>query len=136
MADPFSISAGVITVVTAALQSSKSLYETVQSFRHHDRTVRGLLEEVAALVNVLESLKDAIDSNNSIISLLENPVRQCSQICREFEELLLKCSSSGPRTSFRGWAKMKYMAGDIRNFTDTLAVYKSTIAIVLGSVTM
>lgn len=134
MADPLSITSGVIAIVTAALQASKTLYETVQSFRNHQRTVKQLLAELAALSDVLESLESLASQDETMFLPLKRPLVQCRQACSAFGALMLRCSrhSGGSRTSFRDWAKLRYMDSNIAGFTGMLAGYKSTISIALA----
>lgn len=70
MADPLSVSAGLLAIVTATIQSSKALYQAVQSFRSHLRTIRQLLDELAALNGALRSLEGLVsDDDSSFLSL-------------------------------------------------------------------
>lgn len=132
------VASGVVTPLTAAIQSSKSLYETIQTFRAQGRKIRDLRNELEGLFQVLESLKDVVDKDDRILSLLMLPVLHCTQACREFEIILVKCSkhSGGSRTSFRDWTKIKYMGGDIDDFKNVLAGYKSTLTIALCSLNL
>lgn len=137
--DPLDISCGVFTLLTRAIQAGKSLHETIQSFRNYERTIRDLRSELESLIQVLESLKDVITDEGPIVSMLKLPVLCCHQTCQEFNAVIIKCTkhaSAGSRTSFRDWAQIRYMGGDIRDFKDMLSGYKSTIAIALGSLNM
>lgn len=138
MSDPLRIASGVLDPLTAATQSSSSLYQILQSFQDSERTIRTLRDELDALIHVLESLKAVFNDDDPILTPLTLPVRRCSQACQEFEADLLKCCelAGGTRASFRDWAKIKYLGGDIRDFTYMLAVYKSTIAIALENLNM
>ncbi|PTB78670.1 hypothetical protein M440DRAFT_1352315 [Trichoderma longibrachiatum ATCC 18648] len=140
--DPLTISSGVFHILTGALESSKSLHETVQSFRNHERTIRELCSELESLIHVLDALRDILvtsDEDGPVVSMLKNPVLRCHQICQEFNAVVIKCtrhSSAGSRTSFRDWTRIRYMGGDVRDFKDMLAGYKATIAVALGSLNM
>jgi hypothetical protein len=135
MADPLSITASVLAVVTAAIQSTKSLSATVKRYKDRDKTLDRLHHEAEDLTAVLSSLKEALDSDESISALLEGPVDRCSQVCREFQDAMEKFGGK-TKTGLRDWTKMEFMRGDIRDFTDTLASYKSTIMVGLGIITM
>lgn len=135
MADPLSISASVVAVVTVAIQSTKSLAATVKRYKDRDKTLNRLQHELEDLTNVLSSLKDAADSDKSLLALLEGPVDRCSQVCREFEDAMQKFTRKS-KTGLRDWAKLEFMRGDINDFIDTLASYKSTIMVAVGTVTM
>lgn len=133
------MSSGVPTLLIAAIQAGKTLHETIQSFRNFERTIRDLRSELESLIDVLENLKSVVVTDEGpIVSMLKLPVLNCHQTCQEFNAVIIKCTkhSASSRTSFRDWAQVRYMGGDIRDFKDMLAGYKSTIAIALGSLNM
>jgi len=134
MADPISITSGLVALAAFAFQSSKSLYQVVQSFKSSRKAIRELKEELEALDGVLQSLHQAAGDSDADLTGLELPVLRCGKACTDFEAMIVKCTahSGGPRTSFRDWAKLKYMGGDIVGFKNMLAGYKSTISIALG----
>lgn len=133
--DPLSITASVLAVVTAAVQSTRSLYETVKRFKERDKTLHRLQNELEDLANILDSLAQVTDSEMSMLELLQNPINRCSQVCREFEQSM-RVFSGKSTTGFRDWAKMEFMRGSINEFIDTIAGYKSTISVGLGTITM
>lgn len=135
MADPFSITASVLTVITTAVQSTKSLHETVKRFKDRNKTLRRLQDELDGLVNILDSLTQVTNAEVSMLELLQGPIDRCSQVCREFEQSM-KVFSEKSKTGFRDWTKMEFMRGDINEFIDTIAGYKSTISVGVGTITM
>jgi len=134
MADPISVTSAFLTLVGFALQSSTALYQTVRSFQTSRRSIRELKEELEALSGVLQSLNDVAETTDADFTALKLPLLQCSKTCTDFEALIVKCTqhSGGARSSFRDWAKLKYMGDDITSFKNMLSVYKSTISIALG----
>ncbi|UKZ72727.1 hypothetical protein TrVFT333_000361 [Trichoderma virens FT-333] len=137
--DPLGMSSGVPNLLIGAIQASKTLHETIQSFRNYERTIRDLRSELESLIGVLETLKTVVTTDEGpMISMLKIPVLCCHQTCQDFNAVIIKCTkhSAGSRASFRDWAQIRYMGGDIRDFKDMLAGYKSTIAIALGSLNM
>ena len=135
MADPLSIAASSLAVITTAVETTKSLYATVKRFKDRDKTLRRLQDEVGDLTHILESLQQAINSEESMVILLRDPVKRCSQVCHEFEQSMVAFSGKS-KTGFRDWAKMEFMKGDINEFIDTVAGYKSTISVGLCTVTL
>lgn len=134
MAEPISLASGLLTLATFAFQCSISLYETAKSFQSHQQRVRDLIEELGALSAVLSSLTETVNSLRDIdFSALKVPLLRCGSACQDFEKEILKCSSrsSGNRTSFRDWAKLRYTGEDIDGFRRSLAAYKLTISIAL-----
>jgi len=138
MADPVSAASGILTIVVFAFQSSKCLYEAVSSFQSNQRTIRDLKEELEALNEVLEFLRQTATDTDGDFTSLELPLRRCGRACEDFRKVIEKCTehSGGSRTSFRDWAKLRYMGDDITGFKNVLASYKSTIIIALGDANM
>lgn len=132
MADPLS---STISVVTGAIQSVKSLHETIKRFKDRHRTLSKLQNELDDLTNILENLTQAINTESSVMKLLQGPIDRCTKVCTDFE-LSMKAFHEKSKTGFRDWAKMEFMRGDINEFIDTIAGYKSTIAVGLGTITM
>ena len=134
MGEPISLASGLLTLATFAFQSSITLYDTIKSFHSHLRRVCDLIEELEALSNVLGPLIDIVDNNTDTdLSALKLPLLRCGNACKDFETELLKCSSrsSDSRTSFRDWARLRYMGDDVDGFRRLVAGYKLTINIAL-----
>lgn len=131
MAEPLSIT----TSVTAAIHSTKSLYETIKCFEDRSRTLRRLQEELQDLANILDSVTQVNNTEISILALLQRPTDRWSQVCREFEQSI-KVFSRKPKVGFRDWTKMEFMGGDINEFIDIIAGYKSTISVCLATINM
>jgi hypothetical protein len=135
MAELIGLSSGLVALVTFALKSSTLLYDTVQSYRSHPKNVRDLKEELEALGAVLQALSATVEqTKDTDFTALKLPLLRCGNACKEFDEVIAKCSSrsGGSRTSFRDWAKLKYMGDGIDEFRRMLAGYKSTINIALA----
>ncbi|KAL4733494.1 hypothetical protein BDV11DRAFT_210170 [Aspergillus similis] len=135
MADPLSITASMLAVITAAVESVKSLHSTVKRFKDRDKTLRRLRNELEDLTNILGSLGDVINADMPMLALLQGPVERCSQLCREFEQAM-EVFGRKSATGFRDWAKMEFMKGDINEFIDNIAGYQSTINVGLGTITI
>ncbi|KAE8422383.1 hypothetical protein BDV36DRAFT_231608 [Aspergillus pseudocaelatus] len=135
MADPLSVTASAVGIITVAIQSARSLVETIKRFRDRDKTLRRLQDELKDLTNILDALAQVNKSETSMLSLLQDPVTRCSQVCCEFEASM-KAFGAKSKTGIRDWAKLEFMRGDINEFIDTIAGYKSTISVGLGTITM
>lgn len=135
MADPLSITASVVAVITTAIQSTQSLYETVKRFKDRDRTLRRLQNELEDLTGILGSLSEATSAETSMFELLERPIVRCSELCGEFERSLEDFIKKS-KTGIRNWRMMEFMGGGINEFIDVVAGYKSTISIGLGTLTL
>lgn len=104
-----SISA-ITSLVTLALQSSITLYQTVQSLQSRDKVIRKLRQEVEALQAVLQALAESICSFEVDLTALTQPLMRCNNACNEFNTLIMKCTphSTGEWSSKRdetglGW---------------------------------
>ncbi|RDW75434.1 hypothetical protein BP6252_06576 [Coleophoma cylindrospora] len=138
MAEALGIASGLVALATFALQSSQVLYQTLSSYQSNNKVVRDLKDELESLENVLHSLNDIAATNEREFAPLANPLLRCGNACREFQDVVTKCSrrSDGAKVSARDWLKMRYMGNDINGFRNILAGYKSTIAIALAGVNM
>jgi DNA repair ATPase RecN len=135
MAEPVSITASLLAIITVAIQSTNTLKEVVQRFKERNKTLRRLQDELEDLSKILNLLKSAVDTDASVLALLEGPVGRCSKLCREFEDSI-KAFAAKSKIGFRDWTKMEFKRGDINEFIETLAGYKSTISVGLGTITM
>lgn len=133
--DPLSITGFGVATVTAAIQSIKSLKNTVTRFKDRDKILARLRHELEDLSNILDVLIGADESGVSTQALLEGPVSRCNQVCREFDTAM-QAFGGKSKMGFRDWTKMEFMKGDINEFMDTLAGYKATISVSLGTITM
>jgi Fungal N-terminal domain of STAND proteins len=132
--DPIS-NASPLTVITATITSVSALHEAVKRYKSRDKTLVRLQGGLLDLVTILNSLQATADSETPVWTLLKDPVDRCAQVCQDFEEALKKFSGKS-KTGLKDWTKMEFMRGDIREFIDILADYKSTISIGLGIITM
>jgi Fungal N-terminal domain of STAND proteins len=134
MAEPIGLASGLLALAIFAFESSVTLITTIQSIQSHPTRVRDLMEELEALKGVLAQLSETVSATTDLdLSTLDLPLLRCGNSCKEFEQEILKCSSRsrGGRTSFRDWAKLRYMGEDIDGFRRLLAGYKLTIVIAL-----
>jgi len=134
MAEAIGLASGLVTLAAFAFQASVALVKTVRSFQVHPKTVRDLAEELEALVSILGSLSETVSGTDVDLSGLNLPLLRCGKACQEFEAEIIKCSSrsGGGRTSFRDWAKIKYMGDDVDGFRQLVSGYKTTIIIALA----
>jgi hypothetical protein len=135
MADPLSIAASALAIITATIQTTKSLYDTVQRFNKRNKTLRRLLQEIEDLTNILELLKQVIGAESSMIKLLQGPVEHCSQICTEFERSLEGFVGKS-KTGLLDWTKLEFKRGDINEFIHVISGYKATISVGLATINL
>jgi hypothetical protein len=135
MADPLSISVSALTVIAAAISSTTTVCDIVRRYKGRDQMLGRLLGGLEDLVNILQSLEQSVKTETPILKLLEGPVDRCAQLCREFGQTMEKFGGKS-KTGFRDWRKMEFMRGNINDFIDTVAEYKATISIGLGTITL
>ena len=139
MADPLSVTSAVVGLVTVSCQASKALRDTIHSYRNHTKNVRDLKDELEALEETLQLLNVTSPGlNDADFAAVELPLRRCGCACEEFRQILEKCAgrTDDDRSKFRSWLKIRWMGSDINGFRDTLASYKSTIAIAIAGVNL
>ena len=139
MADPLSATSALVGLVAFSYHASKALHDTIKSYHQHPKYVRDLRDELGALEDVLLLLEQTLStSGEADYAPLESPVRSSGRACEEFAQALQKCSrqNQADGSSFRGWLKIRWMGSDIYGFKDTLAGYKSTIAIAMAGVNL
>lgn len=134
-AEPLIISFTALALLTAAVQSTKSLCETVKRFKERNRTLGRLQDELEDLANILDSLIQVTDAKTSMLAFLHDPIRRCSQICGTFEQTM-EVFNQNAVTGLRDWTKMQFMGSGVHEFIDTIGGYKSTISVGLGITTM
>ena len=125
----------VLPLALTAFQSVVTLLNIVKSLQSHKRRVRSLVEELEALVKVLNSLFETIDSNPGIdFSTLELPLRRCGDACVDFGTEISKYTSrtSSNHTNLFNWAKLRYMGEDIDGFQQLVGRYKLTLDVALA----
>ena len=135
MADPLSVTASLVAIITAAVKSIQALHGTVSRFKGRDKTLGRLQNELDDIMTILDSLKQVIHTETAIAELLQGPIDRCSKICHEFRQSM-ETFSHKSKAGFRDWTKLEFMRGDINEFIDTISGYKSTISVGLGTITM
>ncbi|KAL2802557.1 hypothetical protein BJX63DRAFT_437744 [Aspergillus granulosus] len=121
MADPVSIIAPVRAIITAAVQSTNLLKETIRHFREHIRALGKLQDELEDPQRFLDLLEHAVDADISVPEFLQG-------VIGEFE-VSMKIFHEKSRTGFRDWTGMEFMNGYIDEFIETIVTYKSTISV-------
>jgi hypothetical protein len=135
MAELIGISSGLAALLALALESSRTLFSTVQSLRNREKAIRGLREALRDLEDVLRILQDSIHTSPFLNSgIIERPLDRCCKACNDFNALIMRCSehSTDNQFSIRDWAKLRYMGEDVVGFQNMLSGYKSTITIALA----
>jgi hypothetical protein len=143
MADPLSITAGVVAVATLAYSSSKILYQTISDIQDDPEAFTHLKTDVETLCGTISSLKQELekrdakvtlsDSQKSNLQEIQPTLDACRSACDAFKskvDSVMRHSKDG-RTSLRDKLKLQFQEKEIRVFQARLASYKSTLAIAI-----
>lgn len=139
MAEVIGITSGLAGLVSLALQSSTTLFSTVQSLRNREKSIRDLRDALQDLDEVLNILRESISTAPFLNSgIIERPLGRCCKACNDFNALIINCSehSTDNKFSIRDWAKLRYMGEDVVGFQTMISGYKSTITIALAYANM
>jgi hypothetical protein len=140
MAELVGAASAFLSLALFAYETSKSLYETVSSFRSQPKTIRDLLCELKSLVSIIESVQNLSQDSREIARLepLRQPLECCSVTCQELQDMLNTCTkhSQDGRNSVRDWINMRYHEKSFEEMKQRLASYKSTLSITFESITM
>ncbi|KAL4931237.1 uncharacterized protein BDV17DRAFT_257445 [Aspergillus undulatus] len=137
MEDPSSTAYGVTALSGLALEASKSLYQTIEGLRKNQRAARELRDEVQALSQSLEVLKNSAAEYEVELSVLSLPLLRCGAACNELSNQIAQYvkESDGSKSRLEGWTGLQYLGENITNYKNVLANYKATINIALGGAT-
>lgn len=141
MADPLSITAGVIAVAGLAYSSSEALYELISTIRDAPQEFQDLNQYIEALSQILKALKTDLDgrgarlSESQIACLQETrpTLEGCDFACKAFKTKIegLTAHSQDGRRSFRDSIKLNFQKKAIADFRMRLVGWKESLALVL-----
>ena len=68
------------------------------------------------------------------LTALKLPLLKCGVACNKFEQEIEKCVPypGNGNADHRGWARLRYIGGDINHFKDLLSGYRSTFCATLA----
>jgi hypothetical protein len=144
MADPLSVTAGVIAVAGLAYSSSKALYELISTIRDAPQEFQDLNQYIEALSQILKALKTNLDGrgarlSESQIACLQDArptLEGCDLACKEFKTKIerLATHSQDGRRSFRDSVKLNFQNKSIADFRTRVANWKESLALALDVV--
>ena len=151
MADPLSISASVLTITTAVIQSSKVLFEITKGIKTGSKEIKAISRDAQSLYATLFSLRTALkaietrrmntkdDAMLVMITGLMDPLSNCEIALAELVSKLrkvLKCGSKDTeeRTSITGVKWVLYLRNDIRDLQSRLGTAKATLNTALSGI--
>ena len=136
MAEVFGAVASSLSIAEI-VSKVRAVYSLIKSYRGRGNTINGLLAELHVLIKLLEQV-DTIIVNPADYEDLDLPLRQCGNLCKYFEDLVLKCTrhSDAQGKSKRDWMHVTIKDDEIRCVRGLIDSYKSTISIVIGTMNL
>ena len=138
MTESIEVTAGLLSIATFTFQTSKAVYDLVNSIQKAPQIIQDLKSELLALDPVLSSIHKKVMSDASKFEDIQYPLHQCDMVCFHLRSLIQQCtthSADGSR-SMRDWIKMQYKEKTIDGYKGQLTSYKATIAIILNLFTL
>lgn len=137
MTDPLSVISASVGLGTFAFQSAKALNDLIKSFHGYPDSVKNLQTELHGLMMALGHVQN-ITCDDKVRAELDPILKACGMTCSGLQDVINKCTShsGGRQPNFHDWMRMKFLGGDIDEFKETLAGYKSTITIIITSISM
>jgi hypothetical protein len=144
MADPFSVTAGVIGIVVPALHGVRLLLEDLQQLRDASKTVKRLTENVQAVDTALQLLKGVEEREwkllgEDVAQESKVTISSCTQACNSFRANLQQWTrhSSDGKLVMQDRAKVALLKkGEINTMVEQLANCKLTINTVVSIATL
>jgi hypothetical protein len=145
MADPLSVTAGVVGITTFALQSVQQLTAFIESIRDAPEIITGIKEDLKAVESVLGSLgralqnkdlpaeiQESLDQNANIKVAVEN----CSKECARFRATLGHWMRHSTETKTFWWDRVRagyFGEKSTEAFLRRLGASKATVSVALNS---
>ena len=151
MADPLSISTGVLAVVTAVMQSSKKLVAITKDIKTGSEEIRAIFREVQSLHQIICLLQAALKAierervnigEDFILEMLPavmNPLSNCEIVLVEIAKKLQKIlkygsKATGERTGVIGLRWALYVKSDVKDLQIRLEAEKTTLSTALSGI--
>ena len=140
MAEAVGFASALLALIEFAFKTSKSLYETISSFRSQRQTIKETLADLNALITVLTTIRERAQQPTEAAKLepLRQPVDCCAQTCKEMRGMLDACTrhSSDGQASVRDWLKMQYREKSFDAMKKRLSSYKTTLVVAFQAINM
>lgn len=140
--DPLSITASIVSITTAALQSVRLLVKTIDDIKDAPETVKGVSDDLRAVQPVLQNLDKALyDSPSQIIlgSQVKYAVENCDRACVTFKsqmERWMEHSTGDKMFWIDRWKIGLFGLQRIKTFKGLLSDSKGTLSVALSTATM
>jgi hypothetical protein len=146
MADPLSIAGGIIAVAGLAITSCKALNSLIRGFRNAPTTLTLLEGELNTLVDLLVSLRNALNVPSSTfspkqeacLSSLKPAIEQCDAMCSTITTKLKKVTSNTCHGTpdWKQKIRLHFNENDLMLLKVALERHKQTLDIAVGMATL
>jgi hypothetical protein len=128
MTDPFSVSAGVVGVVSLGLTLSQGFLRFYTPWRDYDDEIRGFTTKLDGLLHTLRALDTFLSPENELQvpdqyrTLVLKNLASCEEACHCLEKILAECKSSnilGAPARKHDWLRLKRVAYPFKKETLT-----------------
>lgn len=140
--DPLSITASVVGITTAALQSVQFLVRTIDGVKGAPEIIEGVTADLRAIQPVLQSLLQTTQDYSSQLVLSEqikHAVENCERACRTFQsqvEQWMENSNADRMFWVDRWKVGLFGLERIKTFRAQLNDCKGTLSVALSTATM
>jgi Fungal N-terminal domain of STAND proteins len=128
-----SVTAGLLTLAIFVCNTSKTVYETIESFKDRRKAVRDVQDELKSMVTVLDKIQEQAQRQHDIDRLepLRLPLICCADVCQELQGRFDVCTkhSTKNHSSVRDWIKIQYRGKSFDDMKNRMASYKSTLSL-------
>ena len=153
MADPLSIFASVLALASAAVQSSKAIFELVDDIREGPEEIRSISRDAHSFYSVVFSLNAALgdariretisgdDAMLQMISNLTSPLSNCEAVLARLmikmqKQLKLGSDGRGDRMRLTSVKWGLFTKSEVRGLQQRLEAAKSTLNGALNGISM
>lgn len=140
--EPVTITATVLGITTAALQSAQFLAKTIDNVKDAPGTVKDISADLRAVEPVLQNLKDALQDGSSQITLGDQiwpAVENCDRSCKAFQSQVdrwMKHSKEDKIFWIHRWKIGLFGQERIKTFKGQLGDCKGTLTVALSMATL
>ena len=151
MADPLSIIAGVVGIVTAAVQSSNTLFDLIKDIRGAPAEVKAISRDVYAFASIVltvsatveqDILRGCLSDDGSIVLIIGNlrlPLPNCQAVLEELIAKLQKGSrlsliNNGSRRAFINFKWIMFTKNEVKELQGRLEDTKSRLNVALSAI--
>jgi hypothetical protein len=144
MADPFSITVGVIGIITPALHATRLLLEDLRKITEAPATVRALGQDVSFVEGTLESLAAVSQPQwtalgETVAAQSKNAITACTTSCTEFRKDLQRWTrhSTDGGMAWRDRVSLGlFRENQIKAMSGQLEKYRTTLNIIISTATL